>query len=108
MKLCAHCGQPLQRFHEIAEFADLAPSLRLPRRERQVVGALIDRYPRFMRSDEFVGVMWDDEADAMPAPEKVVYSHISKLRRKLWPHGWTVDSMRHTGYRLARYLKEAA
>lgn len=96
MRVCAHCGQPVYRAP--TSLVDLVAALDLPRREQVLAEALLRTFGRRIPSDFLVGEVYDDNRDDLLAPEQTLLGHISKLRRKLKPHGWTINNKRRSGY----------
>jgi hypothetical protein len=79
------------------------PKLSLPRRERQILDEL-KRYDgrrslEFLPFDRLYRAVYGDDSSVLP---EIVQSHVSRLRKKLQPLGWTVKSSRFSGYRLER------
>ncbi len=97
---CALCGQ-------VIPVIDLDPEmLKLPRRERQVLQTLVNAKGRTVAAERIEFALYGDEIDGGPlgAPQ-VTQSHISKLRKKLRPLGWAIETRRFEGYRLVRLEK---
>lgn len=96
---CPHCGQVIHRAPQGLVLAiDLAD---LPRRQRQVAEALLDRWPRYVASTDLFGMVWDDERDDPLSPEIALQSAVLRLRRALRGSGWGIESRRFSGYRFA-------
>lgn len=98
MKTCPCCGRAV--VNAPASLVDAVDALRLPRRQRRIVDALIAAFPRTISKDDLVPAVWDHLDDEPEFPGDVLESHVSKLRQALRPHGWSVDGVRMAGYRL--------
>lgn len=99
--LCTICGHAIG-LAPATDFPD-ADEMNLPRRERQILNLLLRAKGRSVFSVKLVDELYGDDPDGGPDnAEGCVQSHISKLRRKLRPRGWLIDSRRFDGYRLVR------
>jgi DNA-binding response OmpR family regulator len=97
---CSICGHTFSE--KTGQFPD-AHELGLPRRERQVLELLVRSTGRPTFMSKIVEELYGDDPDGGPEnAEGCAQTHISKLRRKLRPHGWLIDSRRFDGYRLVR------
>lgn len=95
MKTCPHCGQSVSSAP--SELRALIAELPLTGQEVRLAEALIASWPRLVSNDVLVAAMWDHRTDEPKTPEACMYSHVSKLRTKLVPHGWTIASSRFRG-----------
>ena len=98
MRVCPHCRRVMDGAN--LDVINLIDSICMPRRERLVVDALLDAYPRSLPRAMIEQWVYDDVGDE--APGDTIQSHISKARKKLNEHGWTIENERFVGYRLER------
>lgn len=96
---CPHCGAAISRAP--AEIRAIIETLDMPRKERLAAETILANAPRWTSKASLVASMYDDQGEDAAQPENVVQSHVSKLRRKLHVHGWTIESRRYDGYRFA-------
>lgn len=96
---CPHCGSVLSGAP--AAIRAIVETLDMPRKERLAAETILACAPRWTSKAKLVERMYDDEGEDAAQPENVVQSHVSKLRRKLRVHGWTIEVRRHDGYRFA-------
>lgn len=100
VSLCSVCGHLISETS--SEFPD-AYEMNLPRRERQILEVLVRSTGRPTFMSKIIDELYADDPDGGPEnAEGCAQTHISKLRRKLRPHGWLIDSRRFDGYRLVR------
>lgn len=93
--ICPTCGRsaPVSLF-------DIDPqAIKMPRRERQILTALIGAKGRYIPREKIEWEMYGDEINGGPDGPTIM-AHISKLRARLKPIGWTVEGQRFEGYRL--------
>lgn len=72
--------------------------LKLARRERAVLGLLMERRPGVVSKDEFADRVWRDQTMS----DEGLAMCVSRLRRVLRDHGWTLVADYGRGYRLQR------
>lgn len=99
MRVCPHCRRPMVTAN--LDMINTIDAIPLPRRERLVVDALLDAFPRYLTRSDIEQWVYDDVGDE--APGDTIQSHISKVRTKLHDYGWTIENARFIGYRIARY-----
>lgn len=77
-------------------------SLDLPRRERDVLGVLMKNYPKVVSHEYMLNAMNSHVNDLEPIDSSSMYSHVSKLRKKLNEILGvdTIVSRRFVGYKL--------
>lgn len=92
---CLRCGRPA-----IDLFTD-PEALDVPRRERQILAALVAARGRFLHRDRIHHALYGDDPEGGPDVQ-AIQSHISKLRRSLAALGWHIENARFEGYRLVR------
>jgi DNA-binding response OmpR family regulator len=93
--ICPTCGRsaPVSAF-------DIDPeAIKMPRRERQILNALIASKGRYAPREKIEWEMYSGEINGGPDGPTIL-AHISKLRARLKPIGWTIDCQRFEGYRL--------
>ena len=96
---CPHCGNLISRA-PVALVAAIA-STDMPRRERRLAEALLDVFPRRLATPAAAGAVYDDESEDYIDAAGLVWSHTSKLRRRLRGTGWTITSKRFDGIQFA-------
>ena len=96
---CSHCGSVISGAP--VEIRRIVETLDMPRKERLAAETILACAPRWTSKAKLVERMYDDEGEDAAQPENIVQCHVSKLRRKLRVHGWTIEVRRHDGYRFA-------
>lgn len=102
---CPHCGAAISRAP--SAIRAIVETLDMPRKERLAAEAILANAPRWTSKASLVASMYDDQGEDPGQPENGVQSHVSKLRRKLHVHGWTIESRRYDGYRFAPLVDPA-
>lgn len=97
---CPRCGQPINRAP--AELLAVIASIDMPRREHRLAEALLGAFPRRVTTSTAAGAVYDDESEDYLDAAALVWSHTSKLRRRLRGTGWTITSKRFDGIQFAR------
>lgn len=97
---CPHCGQVVHKAPR--ELVEMLSGLRLYGQERRLVDALLSTWPRLATTDALLAALWDRRDVELAAPENTMQSYASKLRRKIEPHGWTIETRRGSGRQFAR------
>jgi len=96
---CPNCGY---RHHDTG-YAEELLDLPLQNAQRRVLTRLMIGNGGTVSKAAIVDDLYGDLVDGGPlAAEKVVESHISKLRKRIKPRGWTVRCTKFDGYRLVR------
>lgn len=99
MNICPNCGY---RHLNIDYAIDLA-AISLPRRERDVFLRLSQAKGSLVDLQQLIDFVYgDDEGGGPLAAENAIRAHISKLRDRIEPSGWTIKGERFLGYRLVR------
>lgn len=98
MRVCPHCRRAMETAS--LDMINQIDAIPMPRRERLVVDALLDAYPRYVSRPEIEKWAYDDVGDE--ANGETIHSHISKVRSKLKQHGWGIENERFVGYRLVK------
>ncbi|HSI47624.1 MAG TPA: winged helix-turn-helix domain-containing protein [Ideonella sp.] len=71
--------------------------LRLPPKERAALSLLLQRRPAVVAKNDFAAVAWRGGEMS----DESLARCISRLRQALAPHGWQIESVYGTGYRLS-------
>lgn len=95
--ICPHCGQHVSKAPSQLEL--VAGNMRLPMQQRRLLLALMDRYGRWVSKEDLVGTVWGSRHEPENA-YRTIETYVHHLRVALKPHGWLIDGMRHSGYRL--------
>lgn len=74
--------------------------LKVPRRERSVLSLLVERHPHVVSKDEFAERVWCERAMS----DEGLAMCISRIRRALDGHGWSIAVEYGIGYRLHRQV----
>lgn len=96
---CLRCGRPVTDRYPDPE------AINIPRRERQILAALVAARGRYLHQDRLHHALYGDDPDGGPLVE-VVQTHVCKLRQKLAKLGWNIENARFEGYRLVRLTPE--
>jgi DNA-binding response OmpR family regulator len=82
------------------EAIELADRIMLPRRQRQIFLALAEARS-FLSADQLADRVYSDDPDGGPLDARAcTYAFLNRLRRSVAPHGVSIITSRHLGYRL--------
>lgn len=97
-RICPHCKRPMNGLP--IEAIDKIDALKMPRKERLAVDALVMAYPRAVSMSSLEEAMFDDVGESIECAKASIMSHLSKLRKKLRDIGWDVKVTRRLGYKM--------
>lgn len=100
MTACPCCGRPKTRM-ELADVNRL-DAIHLQRKARLLVDALVDAYPRAVNDHSLEEWMWEGDGYDVPDCRSRIFAHVSKTRKILETHGWTIKARRFEGWRLVK------
>lgn len=105
MSACPCCGAPMRPGVPVGSlvFADLRG------RQRRVVEAMVDAYPRPLESNALAGMVWGD--DPTGGPDDALRSmnvHIHRANKVIAAFGWRIVGRKGAGRRLEMIRHETA
>lgn len=96
---CPNCGFK----HHDTGYAEELLDITLQNTPRRILTRLMLGNGATVSKAVIVEELYGDRPDGGPdTAEKVVESHISKLRKRIKPRGWTIRCSKFDGYRLVR------
>lgn len=98
MRVCPHCKRPMNSFP--LEKINAIDELPLPKKQRDLVDALLASYPRYVSRTYLEVYLWEEQGLEIPETD-VLLTHISKLKTKLKELGVTIRSSRTIGWKIA-------
>lgn len=99
MNICPNCGYR----HTREDYAPELASVRLPRRERDLILRLSQAHGSLVHTSNLVDFIYQDEEDGGPlTADRTIHVHVTKARQRIKPHGWTIEEERYRGYKLVR------
>lgn len=95
-KVCECCGRPLPNV-----YLEAVAGAGLTAQERELFLAVADGAAEIVTYQSIIDRLWGDEVDGGPlGVERVVFTVVCRLNRKMAKRGYRLSNVRSIGYRL--------